>query len=52
MLATRIRQSETPSDKITGGRHEGVEEGGGRRRRGQGALVTAKRKAINRRCVN
>lgn len=42
MLATQIRQSETPSDKITGGRNEGV----------QGALVTAKRKAINRRCVN
>lgn len=50
MLATRIRQSETPSDKITGGRHEGVEEG--EEEKGQRALVTAKRKAINRRCVN
>lgn len=27
MLATQIRQSETPSDKITGGRHEGEGEG-------------------------
>lgn len=49
MLATQIRQSETPSDKITGGRHEGGER---ERGEGQGALVTAKRKAINRRCVN
>lgn len=28
MLATQIRQSETPSDKITGGRHEEEGEGG------------------------
>lgn len=28
MLATQIRQSETPSDKITGGRHEGEGEEG------------------------
>lgn len=45
MLATRIRQSETPSDKITGGRHEGVEEGGGRRREGARSFGNCEKKS-------